>query len=337
MGKSGSLRDDWAGPCLLTEEMRTMVKLRYDVRSFDFAKAAHAALGNPLQPSPPLRRALVQARQLSANQCTESTWRQARTWKQSEEWTTFQRLYERFVEEWIMPQFGGSDLLVQAEPVLRCVLPGSVSPCKPHCDADYYHDPSEVNYWVPLTHVSGANSLWVETSPGASDFQPIEACFGQAVRFYGNRCNHFTVPNTSGRTRISFDFRVLPASLAAATPRTIVTNRKLEAGGYYRLLRCGEKFRPDLELLAERPTHKADEHVPRTCKHCGEPRQRGDFADRQWRKPRPTCIACQKRIEQCQQVSAGEGGGAHRHRRRDAAEDMMHSCSTSHTPGVSNP
>ena len=39
---------------------------------------------------------------------------------------------------------------MQSEPVLRVVLHDSVAPCKPHCDADYYHDASELNFWVPL-------------------------------------------------------------------------------------------------------------------------------------------------------------------------------------------
>ena len=29
-------------------------------------------------------------------------------------------------------------------------MPGSVPPTKRHCDADYYHDASELNFWVPL-------------------------------------------------------------------------------------------------------------------------------------------------------------------------------------------
>ena len=38
------------------------------------------------------------------------------------------------------------------------------------------------------------------------------------LRFYGNRCAHMTVPNSSGVARVSFDFRVLPAALAVQLP-----------------------------------------------------------------------------------------------------------------------
>ena len=51
------------------------------------------------------------------------------------------------------------------------------------------------NYWVPLSDVSGSNSLWSETAPFAGDFAPFEAGPGQAVRFYGNRCRHYTTAN----------------------------------------------------------------------------------------------------------------------------------------------
>ena len=32
------------------------------------------------------------------------------------------------------------------------------------------------------------------------------------MRFWGNQCEHYTVANTSGSTRVSFDFRVIPRS-----------------------------------------------------------------------------------------------------------------------------
>lgn len=43
------------------------------------------------------------------------------------------------------------------------------------------------------------------------------------MRFYGNRCLHYTTDNTSDTCRISFDFRVIPASLFRlnARPSTI--------------------------------------------------------------------------------------------------------------------
>ena len=59
-----------------------------------------------------------------------------------------------------------------------------------------------------------ANSLWVESSPGQGDFQPIEiGAFGTAVLFWGNQCEHYSVPNTTNTTRLSLDLRVIRPDL----------------------------------------------------------------------------------------------------------------------------
>lgn len=52
-----------------------------------------------------------------------------------------------------------------------------------------------------------------DRSPGAGDFVPFAASFGEAVRFWGACCEHFTVANESDRTRVSLDFRVVPRSV----------------------------------------------------------------------------------------------------------------------------
>jgi hypothetical protein len=84
---------------------------------------------------------------------------------------------------------------------------------KLHCDAQYGHQDGEVNYWMPLTQIEESSTLWAETRPGLGDwypFYPLE--IGEAWRFPGTRCRHFTRPNVSGRTRVSIDFRVSVAS-----------------------------------------------------------------------------------------------------------------------------
>lgn len=41
----------------------------------------------------------------------------------------------------------------------------------------------------------------------------IDGSAGELMRFYGNRCLHYTTENTTDTCRVSFDFRVIPASL----------------------------------------------------------------------------------------------------------------------------
>jgi hypothetical protein len=35
-----------------------------------------------------------------------------------------------------------------------------------HCDADYFHQPHELNFWLPCTPAYGSNTRWLESEPG---------------------------------------------------------------------------------------------------------------------------------------------------------------------------
>eukprot|EP01063_Lacrimia_lanifica_P018661 TRINITY_DN25570_c0_g1_i1.p1 TRINITY_DN25570_c0_g1~~TRINITY_DN25570_c0_g1_i1.p1 ORF type:complete len:305 (+),score=98.93 TRINITY_DN25570_c0_g1_i1:24-938(+) len=87
-----------------------------------------------------------------------------------------------------------------------------------HCDAQYQHQPGQINFWLPLTEANARNSLYVESSPGNGDFHPFLGGAGDVFRFYGNQCFHHTVANTSDVTRVSIDFRVVPGSCFDADP-----------------------------------------------------------------------------------------------------------------------
>ena len=57
---------------------------------------------------------------------------------------------------------------------------------------------------------------------------------GECFRFNGNGCRHYTEPNASGATRVSFDLRMLPVSLqqAAAVPPQRGESEKVKIGDY---------------------------------------------------------------------------------------------------------
>jgi hypothetical protein len=116
-----------------------------------------------------------------------------------------------FVRDVVAPLVGAapSDVGFQRAPTFRLSFP-SVDPMgHPHCDAEYHHQPGELNVWLPLTAVWGSNTLFTESRPGQGDFHPIELGYGRGVRFWGNRCQHYCVANASGATRVSIDFRVV--------------------------------------------------------------------------------------------------------------------------------
>eukprot|EP01051_Picozoa_sp_SAG22_P017698 SAG22_NODE_2794_length_2208_cov_1.074917_1_plen_364_part_00 len=112
------------------------------------------------------------------------------------------------------------ELYFQGMPALRCMPPSDRRAGQPHCDRDYGHQPGQINLWLPLCSAEGANTLWVDPHPdhpqqqaGEAAATPLEGDWGVCHRFYGNGCRHFTVPNTTGRTRVSLDLRVVPGPL----------------------------------------------------------------------------------------------------------------------------
>jgi hypothetical protein len=79
-----------------------------------------------------------------------------------------------------------------------------------------------------LTSVFESNSLTAESAPGRGNFTPfdVRGGFGSVVVFWGNQCKHYTVPNTTGVSRVSLDFRVCPMSLFDRTSTYVL-------GGFY--------------------------------------------------------------------------------------------------------
>ena len=122
--------------------------------------------------------------------------------------------YLRFLREVIMPLVPDPQgILYQREPNIRCHYPSTGRQLVlRHCDADYHHQPNEINFWVPCTSSYGTNTLWTESEPGRGDYHPCELSVGQFLQFYGHQCDHFTFPNDTPHTRISIDFRVVPRS-----------------------------------------------------------------------------------------------------------------------------
>jgi hypothetical protein len=219
---------------------------------------------------------------------------QNKNWEKNEIFHRFLRIYEEFVHDFILPQFqeyGG--ILYQAIPTLRVVFPGSVAPVKPHKDADYWHDSNEINYWVPLVPVAGSNSLWSESEPGKGflpfshfgltnligDFHSfdLDGSAGELMRFYGNRCQHYTTENSSTTCRVSFDFRVIPASLFRLNSRAQLPTGELSR----------ESFDPLEESSSpsesSQPTHSSyidDESLKKLALRGAKPLLEGKYYSR---------------------------------------------------------
>jgi len=155
------------------------------------------------------------------------------------------QLYHRFLQEWLLPQLEEDEYIVQKEPSFRIHIPNNTALGKRgdeqdnemiglHCDGDYNHPETEMNYMLTITGQSDTNSCYTESEPGKGDFHPINIQYGEVFRFYGNRCRHYNKRNISAVTRISFDFRVIPASkYEEQATSAIHSGRKFVVGGYY--------------------------------------------------------------------------------------------------------
>jgi len=160
----------------------------------------------------------------------------------------FRQIYFAFVRDVLQPLVG-REVALQRFVNVRILVPDRPEMCVPfHTDAWYGHGSDERNLWLPLVPVWGSNGLQVvdrETSeqlvgeairrrlrvdemhatflPAS---RPVTAGSGQALLFTPHHL-HGALTNTTGRTRVSIDFR-----LAVAGGRL---GRKL-IGGYFSLL-----------------------------------------------------------------------------------------------------
>ena len=134
---------------------------------------------------------------------------------------------------------GYTSLCYQAEPSLRVHLPLAKCGIRLHKDADYYHQPNELNFWLPLsTGVGGTNSLYVESAPGVGDYTALAVGVGSFQRFWGNQCAHHTVVNTSDVSRVSLDLRVVPQELFDAAWTAPQGHVCFRLGEYYDQVAC---------------------------------------------------------------------------------------------------
>ncbi|CAD7958469.1 unnamed protein product [Amoebophrya sp. A120] len=125
----------------------------------------------------------------------------------------------------------------QYEPSLRAHVKDVKPLGIPHTDADYYHQPGEINFWWPVSHrVFASNSLFAESQPGRKDFAPFCCGYGEVVQFYGNQNLHFTKLNETEFSRVSLDLRVVPSFLYCDTWKKADGKVSFSNGGYYRMM-----------------------------------------------------------------------------------------------------
>ena len=147
----------------------------------------------------------------------------------------FTALYERLIVEVLAPRLhaaiGCERVVFQSFPCVRVHRPGEFS-IGPHCDAQYQAPEVNLNFYVPLTkEIWGTNSLYLESEPGKEDWHPLELKYGELTTFCGVHCSHFTAENTTGISRVSLDFRLIPGCCYEVEPEQ--QPKDFRVGEYY--------------------------------------------------------------------------------------------------------
>ena len=127
-------------------------------------------------------------------------------------WSDFTDLYNKFIKEFVLKTLKKEKILYQTLPNLRISLPNSVAVSTWHRDSDKdnLHPSGEINFFLPITKAFDTNTIWIESEKDKKDFQPINMNYGEIFMFKGGDLMHGNKVNNTSKTRISFDFRVLP-------------------------------------------------------------------------------------------------------------------------------
>lgn len=182
---------------------------------------------------------LCVAEQLEQNNEAETYFHKTFYSKLKNGWPEIEKTYEDFVSKEVAPFFD-EDFLYQQFPTFRVQVPNQTAVSKWHYDSDedHKHPDWEINFQIALTEMKGTSATWVETVPGLNDFSPMNVGYGQFCIFNGNKCRHGNKRNETDKTRVSFDFRVLPISRHdKKTNKKSYYGKKFAEGGYYKRFR----------------------------------------------------------------------------------------------------
>lgn len=152
-------------------------------------------------------------------------------------WPEMEQLYHRFISE-VVTLLWKPPFLYQKFPTFRVHLQGNLAVGAFHNDAQFGHPAGEMNYIIPLTDSDGTASVWVESTPGLEDFEPMELRVGKLIEFNGNKLTHGNKVNGTGKTRVSMDFRILRLIHYYPESNTVSLTQKTKfrEGEYYKRL-----------------------------------------------------------------------------------------------------
>lgn len=159
------------------------------------------------------------------------------------EWMTtssFLDKYQSFINEYVRPLYSDK-IVVQKKPTFRICYPNNIAVGEYHKDK-WYRDEGwsnyvrELHFFLPFTDAFDTNTVWVESEEDKLDFAAMNCKYGEFIQWDGSNLRHGNKLNSTGKTRISIDFRVIKYQNYIPSERgSINSNKKFKIGEYYEL------------------------------------------------------------------------------------------------------
>ena len=169
----------------------------------------------------------------------------------------FKKIYHAFIRKNVLPLFPKeTTLVIQKTPNIRFSFPNSAAIGKRkepnaqeseseiekiglHCDSDFGHHFTEMNFILPITPMYDSNSVYYEHVDD-EQFQMYKNLkmlnpTSEFFQGYLNKLRHYNKINQTEHTRISFDVRIIPYSEYIEYLDTF-HGTKFELGKYYVVL-----------------------------------------------------------------------------------------------------
>lgn len=153
----------------------------------------------------------------------------------------FTSMYESFIKHVVKPIYK-EQIVYQAIPTFRIAYPNNIAVGEYHKDKWYRNGEwaasvKEDNFYMPFTDAFGTNTIWAETEEDKGDYQPLECKYGELIKWDGCNLMHGNKINTTGKTRISVDFRIIRYSNYKPSEHgSINMKTPFAIGGYYKTI-----------------------------------------------------------------------------------------------------
>lgn len=143
-------------------------------------------------------------------------------------------MYEDFIKNFIA-KIVTEKFYYQNIPTFRIGLPQNKFVGEFHKDTAYNHQPYELNFNLAIANYKGSAALITEDVAGSNNLIPAEINYGEVMGFDHIGCFHGSEINQTGKTMVSFDFRLALADMYFENPKAKSVNMhsKFIIGDYF--------------------------------------------------------------------------------------------------------